>query len=251
MKVLLMGAVLGCFLAASNANDFAKLDEALPTDVDALSIAPVFDFDSDGCFSSSGISRAGQQNGGLQTAGSLGGGCRESNFLDLSNTMHRHKCIEQNGNTYCGHVYALYFEKDQVASFWGLGHRHDWEHVVVYTTNGVVTHGGVSCHGDVEQKSIDQLFTENGHLKVVYHKDGATTHCVRFAKETEFAENPYQAFVTPTIASWFELTGDGLTNEDMRGRLSSFNYGSAIFPIKDSRFFGELNKARPELYPSF
>ena len=31
------------------ASDFPRLDEALPGDIDVVSIAPVFDFDSDGC----------------------------------------------------------------------------------------------------------------------------------------------------------------------------------------------------------
>src|SRR5262245_61754359 len=74
---------LGCLLAfslapAAYANDFPRLDEALPLTIDISSNDPVFDFDTDGCLPSAGISRSGQQNGGLKPTGSITGGCRAS-----------------------------------------------------------------------------------------------------------------------------------------------------------------------------
>ena len=43
-----------------NATDFAKLDQALPTNGIINNLEPVFDFDGDGCLPSAGISRTGQ-----------------------------------------------------------------------------------------------------------------------------------------------------------------------------------------------
>src|SRR5262245_11938018 len=112
-------ALLRCLLVlslapAARANDFPRLDEALPLTIDISATYPVFDFDGDGCLPSAGVSRAGQQNGGLKPTGSITGGCRASHFLDLSNTLHRHACVTSGPDTYCGHFYALYFLKDQV-----------------------------------------------------------------------------------------------------------------------------------------
>jgi hypothetical protein len=115
-RSLIMGwkALLLTFMVINivQAADFAKLDEAIPRSFVA-ELAPVFDFDGDGCLPSAGISRSGQQNPGLKDTGSKTGECRSPDFLDTSNTLHRYTCTSKSGSTYCGHFYALYFEKDQ------------------------------------------------------------------------------------------------------------------------------------------
>lgn len=248
--------ILNVFLCAvawtlALASDFESLDEALPGNVDAASIAPVFDFDTNGCLPSAGISRDGEQNGGLKPSGSLTGECRSDNFLDTSNTLHRYACINSSGSIYCGHFYALYFEKDQIVNGIESGHRHDWEYAAVWTLDGVITHGSYSAHGDLYTSEAADLAFEDTHLKIVYHKDGWTTHALRFSSEDEEAENPYGVFVTPQIASWYELHGDDLDNKNMRSLLNSFDYGSASLPITDGRFLSNLNEFKPETYPEF
>lgn len=256
-KMAIKLSILAAFLTLLStaeltlASDFAKLDEALPTNGVINNKQPVFDFDGDGCLPSAGISRWGQQNGGLKTSGKITGGCRSGNFLLLSNTMHRYVCKTSGWDRYCGHMYALYFPKDQLFDYFGGGHRHDWEHAAVWTRNGVVTHGTYSSHGNQTTKPASELPFENGHLKIVYHKDGVTTHAFRFAKSNEYAENPYGSFVTPTIVSWYQMVGDGLSNQDMRWRLNSFDYGSANLPIKDSNFLNNINSGKPAGYPTF
>lgn len=234
----------------ASADNFARLDEALPSTVDISGTSPVFDFDTDGCLPSAGISRAGAQNGGLNPSGSITGECRSGSFLDTSNTLHRHACIHSSGKTYCGHFYALYFLKDQVTALGG-GHRHDWEYAAVWTTNGVVTHGGYSAHGDLTNSAVAALPMQYGHLKIVYHKDGVSTHALRFAKSGETAENSYGQFVTPAVVSWYELKGDSLSNEAMRNRLNAFDFGSATIPLRDSNFLTNLNTYKPADYPVF
>lgn len=245
------GLVLSLLSSPLWASDFMALSEALPQGVDISRTQPVFDFDGDGCLPSAGISRLGQQNPGLKPTGRLGGNCRAGNFMDTSNTLHRHACIEQAGIDYCGHFYALYFKKDQVIDFFGGGHRHDWEHVAVWTQNGVITHGSYSAHGDLYTRPANELPFEGTHPKFVYHKDGILTHAMRFAKSNEVAENGYGRFVTPAIVSWYELTGDGTDNQAMRNRLNAFDYGSATIPLKDSNFRTNLNRFRPSDYPEF
>lgn len=248
--VLGSGLALGIASATAYASDFAKLDEALPSDV-AASFAPIFDFDGDGCLPSAGISRSGQQNGGLNPSGSLTGQCRSGNFLDTSNTVHRQTCASANGSTFCAHFYALYFEKDQIISGIPSGHRHDWEYAAVWTIDGAVTDGSFSAHGDLTTEAASELAFEDGHLKIVYHKDGLGTHSLRFAGDDEVAENPYGAFVTPDIISWYEFHGDGLPNDVIRPRLEGFDYGSAVLPVRDDNFLASVNAFRPAGYPEF
>lgn len=110
------------------ANDFKALDRALPLDFNLTSIIPVFDFDGDGCYPSSAISRKGELNEGLKPRGTLGS-CRNSRFLFESNTYHRYACVVHKMTEYCGHSFALYMLKDQTSTaLWGLfsaGDRHD------------------------------------------------------------------------------------------------------------------------------
>ncbi|MEH0873716.1 NPP1 family protein [Pectobacterium cacticida] len=250
-KKSIMVASLFCVAFSAYADHFPKLDQALPSGIDALAIAPVFDFDSDGCLPSAGFSRSGEKNGGLKPSGSLTGGCRWTTFLDMSNTLHRYACIDHDGSRYCGSFYSLYFLKDQVLGGLKTGHRHDWEHVAIWTKNGVVTHGSYSAHGKLTTEPAANIDKQGGHLKFVYHKDGVLTHAFRFSKANEQAENPYGTFVTPDIISWYSMSGDGISNEELRNQLNSFDYGSATIPLKDSNFRTNLNNGRPDGYPEF
>jgi hypothetical protein len=236
-------AMLACSAAAS-AHDYPRLDQALPSGIDIGGIYPIFDYDGDGCL------RYGEQNGGLAASGGITSGCRRSDFLGYSNTLHRYACLSSGGVQYCGHFFSLYFLKDQ-ATVLGGGHRHDWEYAAIWTQNGVVTHAGYSAHGDLYNKPVSQVARENGHVKFVYHKDGVLTHALRFASSSEAAENPYGRFDAPTIVSWYTLRGATLDNASMRSRLNAFNYGSATIPLKDSHFLTNLNTYRPSGYPSF
>ncbi len=237
------------FVNSVHAEDFPKLDEAVSEHV--KSIAPVFDFENNGCYPSAGISRNGMKNYGLKTSGPLTGNCRADNFLQTSNTLHRSACATKNGDEYCGHFFALYFEKDQAAPYLPYGHRHDWEHIAIWTQNGEITHGSVSAHGEMTTQVKDNIEWEDNHLKVVYIKDGIQTHAMRFARPNEPAENREGKFVTPTIISWYKLYGDNINNSAMRNFLNTFNYGSAGIPLKDQNFFSNLNKFKPAGYPLF
>ncbi|NUA42878.1 hypothetical protein HAT93_00490 [Dickeya solani] len=165
--------------------------------------------------------------------------------------MHRYACVNNGGNRYCGHFYALYFLKDQIAAGIKSGHRHDWEYAAVWTKNGTVTHGSYSAHGKLTTAAASSLDKQNGRLKFVYHKDGALTHAFRFAKSGEQAENPYNTFVTPDIVSWYAVHGDGVSNQDMRNKMNTFNYESADIPMKDGNFLSNLNNGKPGDYPNF
>ncbi|WP_069471832.1 NPP1 family protein [Candidatus Marithrix sp. Canyon 246] len=249
-----LGILLFCFatISIAQASDFPKLDEAIPGSF-VSKLAPVFDFDGDGCYPSAGISRSGKPNSGLKPTGSITGKCRNRSFLNYSNTLHRYTCEKKNNSTYCGHFYALYFLKDDMVA--GIAtvdeHRHDWEYVAIWTKNGTITHGSYSAHGKLYIESLSSLPMVNGHIKIVYHKEAFRTHTMRLAKSNESAENSYGKFVTPTLISWYELTGDDINNQTMISKLNSFNYGSASIPMKDTNFLNNLNKFKPSGYPKF
>jgi len=235
------------------AEDFARLDKALPASgiIDSKSTHPAFDYDTDGCLPSAGISRNGDKNGGLSPSGSITGGCRTSNFNMSSNTLHRYACTDSGNDEFCVHFYALYFEKDQ-ATWFGGGHRHDWEYVAIWTKNGETTHASYSAHGDLYTAEADGLEKRDGtRIKFVYHKDGVLTHAMRFASAGEVAENPYGDFFAPVIVSWYEVTGDGIANEEMRSLLNAYDYGSATIPLKDGKFLNNINENLPSGYPTF
>jgi hypothetical protein len=242
-------------MTAANADNFAALDKALPRGGDTEKFSPVFDFDPDGCLPSAGFSRTGIKNSGLSVRDNTNveGGCYLPGFMGLSNTLHRYACTTSDGSDFCGHFYALYFLKDQCTDGINVfcGHRHDWEYVGVWTTDGVVTHVGASAHGDLPFRPVSQVHFEGTHPKIVYHREGATTHALRFAHASEPAENPEGMFVTPPLISWYELAGDGISNPAMRYLLNTYNYGAdpepsgGTIPMKDSKFLSNLNKSRP------
>lgn len=250
LKLLSLSLFLG--FAINNtvqAADFPSLDKAVPGGGNTEKYAPVFDFDGDGCLPSAGISRGGEQNPGENTITGKTAFCRDPNFLTTSNTLHRYACITSDGSNYCGHFYALYFEKDECDVPF-CGHINDWEYAAVWTKDGVMTHAGTSAHGHLTTRPNEWLYFDDDHVKVVYHQEDPATHALRFAHFNEPAENPYGSFVTPELISWYELTGDSLSNEQMRDLLNTFCYNcgedhGGTIPLKDSRFLNNLNAYRP------
>ncbi|TMW58377.1 hypothetical protein Poli38472_009936 [Pythium oligandrum] len=252
MKLLTILSVVCAAVAGSvRADDFPKLDEAWPKNVDIRSITPVLDTDTDSCLPSAMVSRTGQQNGGLKPSGQIVGKCYNHDFMNLSNSYHRYACQNSNGSQYCAHLFAYYFLKDQKINFIESGHRHDLEQVAVWTINGRVSHGSYSAHGKMYAKAASDIPNQDGHLKFVYHKDGTGTHAFRFAKNNEDAENPLRTFVFPTVVSWYTMKGDGIDNAGLRDKMNSHNYGSATMPIKDSTFLNNINNFRPSGFPVF
>jgi hypothetical protein len=158
-----------------------------------------------------------------------------------------------NSTIYCGHSFALYMLKDQLVSLFGGGHRHDFVHATLWTKNGNITAATYSGSQMTTIDIGDIPKTIDGHPKFVYHKEGVHEHTLRPAKSYERAENPYRRFVTPTIASWYTMKGDNLTNEQLRKTFTSFDYGSEEVHLAnvDGRFLAIFNLFKPKEYPEF
>ncbi len=242
---------------AAQADNFAKLDQSYSSTWanHIANYAPVFDFDTDGCLPSAAISRTGQQNPGLKPTGSITGGCRTNAFLPTANTYFRAVQKTVNGVNYQALMFELYFLKDQ-ATIFGGGHRHDVETVIMFFKNGQPTYVAPSAHGAYDVQAFAGVQKRNGsHPAIVYHKDGVTTHALRFAKSGETPENAYGQWITPAIIDWTTAQVPGsLSNAQYRANLNRFDFGSASFKTKDSNFLSQINSLRDHLpadYPVF
>jgi hypothetical protein len=202
---------------------------------------PAFDFDTDSCYNVPAIGADGTLNPGLNNCyTSNTSGCRDASFLDNSNAYSRSRC----NNGWCIYMYGYYFQKDvalQHVCGVGAGHRHDWEHVVVWTQGDQVKYVGTSAHGKYHLKEAKDVRWDGTHPKIVYHKDGASTHAMRFASEGD--DNP----VENDKHAWFYadlISYNGFPNDGLRDKLMGANFGSATMDIKDGRFPAAIDSAK-------
>ncbi|MFH8757090.1 NPP1 family protein [Streptomyces atroolivaceus] len=228
---------------ASASSALAAPPTALPSNADAMEQAfqPAYDYDTDGCYPTPAIGSDGTIAAGLKTTGAVNGSCRDAVDLDNTNGYARSKC----NNGWCAVMYGLYFEKDQAVAGSGLGgHRHDWEHVVVWVQNNEARYVSTSAHGDFDIFASDRIRWDGTHPKIVYHKDGVSTHCFRPANANdEPPENHYHQWRFPGLVGWNGYPAG------LRDKLVQADFGSAVFGLKDGNFAGHLEKARPAGIP--
>jgi hypothetical protein len=208
---------------------------ALPAGADAAerTFQPAFDYDTNGCYPTPAIGPDGTVNGGLKPSGAPHGQCRDAYDLDHTNGYSRYTC----NNGWCAYMYGLYFEKDQATIG---GHRHDWEHAVVWVQNNQPLYVSVSAHGNFTTYPRDQVRWDGTHPKIVYHKDGVSTHVFRLGNPNdEPPENHYATWQYPALVGWNGYPAG------IRDRLSQADFGSAIFGLKDGSFNDHLARAKP------
>ncbi|WP_406151420.1 NPP1 family protein [Streptomyces sp. NBC_01012] len=239
--VVMASAIALVITSASSA--LAAPPAALPANADAIeqTFQPAYDYDTDGCYQTPAIGPDGTIAEGLNTTGAINGNCRDQEDLDNTNGYARSLC----NNGWCAVIYGSYFEKDQAVAGSGLGgHRHDWEHVVVWIQDNEARYVATSAHGNFDVYPSDQIRWDGTHPKVVYHKDGASTHCFRPANSNdEPPENHYHDWRFPALVGW-EGYPDGL-----RDKLVDADFGSAVFGLKDGNFAAHLEKALPPDIP--
>ena len=270
-------ATLACWPAASFADkaceaSWAKVDKCTPgkdpacllplkpnDDPEARRWAIGFDYRRDGCLPSAGVDSDGTANPGIKLGGTADGHCAWKNQLDFSNTYYRAKCVvwspagEPRNHTYCAHMYAQYFVKDQTGNGCivgpACGHRNDWEFGMVWTTDAELTHASVSVHGDVETKRIDKV-PHDGNMAYMVYRKKASTHTMTFAEPGEKPVNPTCAWFTPPIVTWELMRGVGKAdNSYLKRVLNNHDYGRAIVPFNDKNFVGNIRKGLPASYP--
>ncbi|MFJ8331802.1 NPP1 family protein [Streptomyces sp. NPDC094437] len=217
----------------------ANVLQALPQNADSLeqTFSPAYDYDKDGCYTTAAIGADGTLNPGLKLGGDVNGNCHDPGQLAGANTYSREKC----NNGWCAVMYASYFEKDQATlGPAAIGHTHDWEHVVVWVRDNDVQYVSVSQHSGYQVAARSAVRFDGTHPKVVYHKDGASTHCFRFASANdEPPENATGGWFYPPLVGWNGYP-DGL-----RDRLMNADFGSATLKIRDVDFANWLDRAMP------
>lgn len=169
--------------------------------------------------------------------------CRDASDLDNNNVYVRSRC----NNNWCAYVYDYYFEKDvavQHVSDVG-GHRHDWEHIVVFVEGDTAKVVAASAHGDYDTKDADDVRWEGDHPKIVYHKDGGSTHAFRFAGAADDGIENHRGV-------WFRgaLVGyNGFPAGAVRDTLMAHDFGSASIGISDANFKKQIDYARNDKVP--
>ena len=236
-----LAAVLGALalVLALPAQANANVLTLLPQNADGLeqTFSPAYDYDGDGCYATAAIGADGTINPGLKLGGDVNGHCHDYAQLANANTYSREKC----NNGWCAVMYASYFEKDQATlGPAAIGHTHDWEHVVVWINDNQVRYVSVSQHSGYQVAAASSVRFDGTHPKIVYHKDGASTHDFRLANTNdEPPENAYHTWQYPTLVGWNGYPAG------IRDILSAYDFGSANFGLKDSNFAAHLSSAKP------
>ncbi|KZV85286.1 NPP1-domain-containing protein [Exidia glandulosa HHB12029] len=173
-----------------------------------------------GCVPFAAVDAAGNTGGGLATTGSSNGGCS-------SNTGQVYaRAATANGAFAI--MYAWYFPKDEPSD--GLGHRHDWEGIVVWlsnaTTSATLLGVAASAHGDFDTTTSPNLSGTRPLIR--YFSIFPVNHQLGFTS-TVGGEQPLIAYESLTDAA--------------RNALETTDFGSAIVPFKNATFTDNLAKA--------
>lgn len=199
---------------------------------------PVMDFDTDGCYNVPAIEASGRIAEGLEHNWvGLSEDCRDESDLRNNNVYSRQRC----NNGWCAYVYGYYFEKDvALANFLDPGHRHDWEHIQVWVKDGKAEYVSASQHGGFEIKKASDVRWEGERPKMVYHKDGVSTHAFRFGNaDDDRIENHLGVWFRGALVSWNGFPGN------TRNLLAAHDFGSANWALKDGSFQGSLDRGKP------
>ncbi|KAI8625703.1 NPP1-domain-containing protein [Xylariaceae sp. FL1651] len=177
-----------------------------------------------GCVPFPAVDAAGNTGGGLAPTGDPSGDCSSS-------TGQVYTRGAQYGNYY-GLMYSWYMPKDEPST--GLGHRHDWECIVVWldsatAANPTIAGLSTSAHGDFD--TITSNFSLDGtRPKIQYYSIWPLDHQLG-TTSTVGGEQP--------LISWENLTAAART------ALENTDFGSANVPFKDANFQSNLAEASP------
>ncbi|KAK4202056.1 necrosis inducing protein [Triangularia verruculosa] len=228
MKLLLPTLLLGALTAVT-----ADLLNPLSTNADqrAIELQPWVDADKDACDPTAAIDRDGVTlNSGLTPFGP--GNCR-SGRLARSQTYVRTRC----NHYWCAYLYGYYFEKDE--GFLGGSHRHDWEHIIVWTLHNDIFHVSWSAHGNYTTAEKKDVIFEGTHPKFVSHRAWTTHSWRRAEKKDEPPENETGRWSQAPLIALEKMPCE------FNRKLLNNNWGSAHPDLKRDRFGGALDKAMP------
>ncbi|KAJ4331071.1 hypothetical protein N0V95_009949 [Ascochyta clinopodiicola] len=173
-----------------------------------------------GCVPFPAVDSAGNTGGGLATTGSSNGGCSSSTGQ-----------VYARAGTYSGKygiMYSWYMPKDSPST--GLGHRHDWENIVVWLSaqseSATVTGVAISAHGDYQKEASPPF--QGTSPKIGYISYYPVNHQLISTSDLGGQQ--------PLIA-WDSMTAAART------ALENTDFGSATPSFRDSNFQSYLSDA--------
>lgn len=185
-----------------------------------------------GCRPYTAVDKDGNYNAGLQDSGSENGKCTSKEKAQVYSRAKR-----VNANTH-GIMYAYYFPKDNGYIVPSIGHRHDWEHVIVFVRNmnksgETIVGAAYSAHGGVSTTRSPNKSGNQIYINYDYH--GSVTHSF---KEGSSGSNSGHKLIT-----WSKLPAKP------KNTLNKQSFGSAVVPLKDSnnRFNNLIEQARASI----
>jgi hypothetical protein len=126
-------------------------------------------------------------------------------------------------------MYAWYMPKDSPS--YGFGHRHDWEHVVVWLS-------GASLSAKILGVAVSQ---HGGHETSASPTMLGDTPLIGY---TSFWPLNHQLIFTEEVGGEQPLVAWECLSEEARTALADTNFGYANVPVKDSNFQGRLKSAQ-------
>ncbi|WP_110589457.1 NPP1 family protein [Microbacterium suaedae] len=205
-------------------DEVVGFDELAPTTLDqrlAKRFQPFLEVRT-GCVPFPVVDAAGNTGGGLAASGSASGDCDSS-------TGQVYTRAGWNGDDYAI-MYAWYFPKDSPSS--GLGHRHDWEHVLVWVDDPHAAEPQIEKlsffrHGSYTHVDATTANTEGTHPTIAYYHTWPLNHTIW---ETENVGG------TQPLIGWDDLTAAA------RDALTTVDLGAANVSIHDAGFASHLER---------
>ncbi|KAI3395503.1 hypothetical protein diail_1289 [Diaporthe ilicicola] len=176
-----------------------------------------------GCVPFPAVDASGNTNAGLNPTGASNGGCSSSTGQ-----------VYVRGTTYNGYyglMYSWYMPKDEPSD--GLGHRHEWEGVIVWLKSATSTAASniaavcPSAHGDWDCSTSGYTLSGTKPL-IKYESTWPVNHQMGLTTDVGGTQ--------PLIA-WESLPSAA------QSALQTTDFGAATVPFKDSTFTNNLAAA--------
>ena len=177
-----------------------------------------------GCQPFAAVDDNGNYNAGLQDSGSENGGCSSS---PSAQAYARSACEGE----FCGHMFAYYMPKDNGVPFPSLGHRHDFEEVVIWTKNSTIIGAAYSAHGDYNYHN--NPYMSGGRVNPAYDLDGVTHSMATINNNDRDKGTVYP------VASW-----DFMTDKARQAFNDTSNFTTSVVPFRNNNFYDKINEAR-------
>ncbi|KAF2218213.1 necrosis inducing protein-domain-containing protein [Elsinoe ampelina] len=166
-----------------------------------------------GCVPFPAVDLAGNTGAGVATSGSSSGGCSSSKGQVYA------RAGTSSGRF--GIMYAWYFPKDSPSD--GLGHRHDWESIVVWLSSSTGTPSilgvSASAHGGYDKNTSPNLSGTSPLIR--YYSSWPINHQLGYTS-TKGGQQPLVAWESLKKPVWLAL--------------NNTDFGSANVPFKDENF---------------